>query len=67
MYINITIIPPINKIVTTKNAHEILLTPKTHLTKKAEKIRLPMAVYGELVSPVIREPTIKKYTHINLY
>ena len=67
IYMNITIIPPINRIVTTKNAHEILLTPRTHLTKKAEQMSLDMAIYGELVSPVIREPTIKKYTHIILY
>ena len=66
MYINITIIPPINKIVTTKNAHEIFLTPNIHLTKKAEQINLHMAIYGDLVSPVIRDPIIKKYTHINL-
>ena len=38
-----TIIPPIKRIVTTKNAHESLLIPNVQLTKNAPQINLPIA------------------------
>jgi len=60
IYINITIMPPIKRMVITKKAHEIFLTPRVHLTKKAPQISVDKATYGDLVSPVTKELTIKR-------